>query len=63
MSELLHKAEEIPQTGSNSPRLTRNEHGYLEIVGADHTITSEMVSEAAEDLYISNNEKQTDLPR
>ena len=49
IGELVHRAERAPEPGSDSPRLKRNEHGYLEIAETDHVLTPAMVKEASED--------------
>lgn len=49
ISELLRKAEQIPQPSAESSRLVRNKHGYLEVAATGHPITSEMVKESLED--------------
>lgn len=52
ISELVRRAERTPELGSESPRLKRNEHGYLEIAGTGHALTPEMVKEFSEDELI-----------
>ncbi|WP_058188207.1 hypothetical protein [Terracidiphilus gabretensis] len=49
ISELLRKAENTQQTLVPSPRLVRNEYGYLELPATGHPITPEMVKELSED--------------
>ena len=49
ISELLRKAEEMPQPAATSSRLVRNKHGYLELPATGHPITPEMVKELSED--------------
>ena len=49
LGELVRRAEQAPQPGSDSPRLLMNEHGYLEIAETGNSITAEMVKQAAED--------------
>jgi len=49
LSELVRRAEQAPETSSHSPRLKRNEHGYLVIAKTGDLLTAEMVKEAAED--------------
>ena len=49
ISELVRRAERTPEPGSESPRLKRNEHGYLEIAGTGDRLTPEMVKAASED--------------
>ena len=49
LGELIRRAEHAPPLGEDSPRLTLNEHGYLEILETGDPLTPEMVKEAAED--------------
>jgi hypothetical protein len=49
ISELVRKAEHEPEPGSDSPRLKRNEYGYLEIAETGNPLTPQMVKKAAED--------------
>jgi hypothetical protein len=49
LGELIRRAEQVPQPGSDSARLHMNEHGYLEIATPGDPMTPEMVKEAAED--------------
>lgn len=49
ISELVRRAEQAPEPGSDLPRLKMNEHGYLEIADTGHLLTPEMVKEASED--------------
>ncbi len=49
LGELVRRAEQAPQAGSDSSRLRMNEHGYLEIAETGNLITPEMVKQAAED--------------
>ena len=49
LGELIRRAEQAPEPGSDSPRLLMNEHGYLEIAETGNSITPEMVKQAAED--------------
>jgi len=49
LSELIRRAEQAPQPGSDSSRLLMNEHGYLEIAETGDPLTPGMVKEAAED--------------
>jgi hypothetical protein len=49
LGELVRRAEQTPQPGSDSPKLKMNEHGYLEIAETSDPITPQMVKEAAED--------------
>jgi len=52
ISELVRRAEQVPGSGSDSPRLRRNEHGYLEIAATGDVLTPEMVKAASEDELI-----------
>jgi hypothetical protein len=47
ISELLRRAEQVPEPDSG--RLRMNEYGYLEIADTGYKITPEMVKEASED--------------
>jgi hypothetical protein len=49
VSELVRQAEQVPETGSDSPRLKTSPHGYLVIASTGDAVTSEMVKEASED--------------
>ncbi len=49
ISELIRRAEQVPEPGSSSPRLAMNEHGYLEIADSGNVLTSAMVKKASED--------------
>ena len=49
ISELVRRAERTPEPASDSSRLVRNEHGYLEIAETGHVLTPEMVKELSED--------------
>jgi hypothetical protein len=49
ISELIRRAEQVPEPGSDSPRLKTSPHGYLVIAGTGDVLTSEMVKEASED--------------
>ena len=52
ISELLRRAEQMPQPESSlsgSSRLKMNEHGYLVIAGTGDVLTPEMVKELSED--------------
>jgi hypothetical protein len=50
ISELLRRAEQLPEpSASESPRLVRNEYGYLEVASTGDVITPEMVKELSED--------------
>jgi hypothetical protein len=49
LSELVRRAEQVPEPGSDSPRLKTSPHGYLVIAGTGDVLTPEMVKEAAED--------------
>ncbi len=52
ISELIRRAEQAPESGSDSPRLKRNKHGYLVIAGTGDVLTPEMVKEASEDALV-----------
>ncbi len=47
MSELLRRAEKMPEASSS--RLRVNRHGYLVVAGTGHVLTPEMVKEFSED--------------
>jgi hypothetical protein len=49
LGELFRLAEQAPEPGSESSRLMRNEHGYLEIAETGKALTPEMVKAASED--------------
>lgn len=49
LSELVRRAEQAPEQGSDSPRLKMNEYGYLEIADTGDVLTPEMVKVASED--------------
>lgn len=49
LSELVRRAEQTPEQGSDSPRLKMSPHGYLVIAGTGDVLTPEMVKEASED--------------
>ena len=50
IGELIRRAEQAPpEPASDSPRLKRNEHGYLVIAATGHVLTPEMVKEFSED--------------
>ena len=49
LSELVRRAEQVPEPADESSRLTRNEHGYLEIAATGDVLTPEMVKAASED--------------
>lgn len=48
ISELLRRAEQMPEPELGPGRLKMNEHGYYEIVGGD-VLTLERVKELSED--------------
>lgn len=48
ISELVRRAEQIPEPGAESSRLVMNEYGYYEIVSGD-ILTPERVKEISED--------------
>jgi hypothetical protein len=49
LSELVRRAEQVPEPGSDSSRLKTSPHGYLVIAGTGDVLTPEMVKEASED--------------
>jgi macrodomain Ter protein organizer (MatP/YcbG family) len=49
ISELVRRAEQVPEPTSDSPRLKTSPHGYLVIAGTGDALTLEMVKEASED--------------
>jgi hypothetical protein len=49
LSELVRRAEQAPEQGSDSPRLKMNEYGYLEIADTGDVLAPEMVKVASED--------------
>lgn len=49
ISELVRRAEQAPELGTESSRIKMNEYGYLVIAGTGDVITSEMVKELSED--------------
>ena len=49
LSELVRRAEQVPEIVGPSSRLRRNERGYLVIAKMGHGLTPEMVKEASED--------------
>lgn len=50
LSELVRRRDQSPATGvDGSPRLVRNEHGYLEIAKSRRAVTPAMVKESSED--------------
>jgi hypothetical protein len=49
LNELVRRAEQVPEPGSDSPRPKTSAHGYLVIAGTGDVLTPEMVKEAAED--------------
>lgn len=51
ISELVRRAEQAPESGSDSPRLKKSEHGYLVIARTGDVLTSDMVKEASEDEF------------
>ena len=52
ISELVRRAENVPEPGSDSPRLKTSPHGYLVIAATGDVLTPEMVKEASEDELI-----------
>ncbi len=49
LGELVRRAEQAPEPESESSRVVRNEHGYLEIAETGEALTPEMVKAASED--------------
>jgi len=49
IGELVRRAEQTPEPGSDSPRLKKSPHGYLVIAGTGDVLTPEMVKDTAED--------------
>ncbi|WP_144312495.1 hypothetical protein [Terriglobus saanensis] len=49
LSELVRRAEQAPEAGSDLPRLKTSQHGYLVVAGTGDKLTPEMVKEASED--------------
>lgn len=50
ISELIRRAEHAPELPlSASPRLRRDEHGFLVVKSSGETITSELVRDQSED--------------
>lgn len=49
IGELVRRAEQVSEPGSNSPKLKMNEHGYLEILETGNVLTPAMVKKASED--------------
>jgi len=47
--ELVRRAEQTPEPGSDSPRLKKSPHGYLVIAGTGDVLTPEMVKDTSED--------------
>ncbi|HEY6846791.1 MAG TPA: hypothetical protein VI320_11300 [Terracidiphilus sp.] len=52
LSELVRRAEKVPEPGSDSPGLKTSPHGYLVIAGTGDVLTPEMLKEAVEDELI-----------
>lgn len=52
ISELVRRAEGMPESANPSPRLKTNEYGYLVIAHTGHVLTPEMVKEASEDKLV-----------
>jgi hypothetical protein len=51
ISELVRRAEQVPEPAGESAKLKMNEYGYYEIVGGD-VLTSERVKELSEDAIV-----------
>jgi hypothetical protein len=49
LGELVRRTEQVPEPGSDSPRLKTSPHGYLVIAATGDVLTPEMVKEASED--------------
>jgi hypothetical protein len=49
LSELVRRAESVPEPAGVDAHLAMNEHGYLEIVDCGTALTPEMVKAASED--------------
>lgn len=49
LCELIHRQRQTATDVERSPRLVRNEHGYLEIAKSRRAVTPAMVKEASED--------------
>jgi len=49
ISELIRRSEQMPEPGSDSPRLKTSPQGYLVIAGTGDRLTPQMVKEASED--------------
>jgi len=49
ISELIRRAELMPELGVDSPRLRTGPHGYLVIAATGDKLTPEMVKEDSED--------------
>jgi len=49
LGEMVRRAEQVPETASESPRLKTGPYGYLVIAGTSDVLTPEMVKEASED--------------
>ncbi len=49
ISELVRRAEQVPESVTSSPKLRMNEHGYLEIAETGNVLTPAMVKKASED--------------
>ncbi|WP_263375073.1 hypothetical protein [Granulicella aggregans] len=52
IGELIRRAEQIPETGSDSPRLKKSPHGYLVIAGTGEALSPAMVKAASEDEFV-----------
>jgi hypothetical protein len=55
IGELARGAERALEPGGDSPRLKRNEHGYLEIAEAGSLLKPAMVKEAEEDELVQGS--------
>ena len=52
ISELVRRADGVPEPVGLSPRLKMNEYGYLVIARTGHVLTPDMVEEASEDKLV-----------
>ena len=49
ITELVRRAERLPEPGGKSSRVKTGPHGYLVIAGTGDVLTPKMVEEASED--------------
>ena len=52
LSELVRRAEQASEPGSESPRLKKSPHGYLVIAGTGDVLTPERVKKLSEDEFV-----------